>query len=119
MLKKYFKKYLNYFDLPEVNKNVKTPWLAFPLVIKNNNKFKRKDLQIYLEKNNIQTRTIFTGNILKQPIIKNKIFKKISNSEDVANNVMKNGLLIGCHQGLKKTDLNYIYKTFDKFFNTI
>ena len=119
MLKKYFKKYLNYFDLPEVNKNVKTPWLAFPLVIKNNNKFKRKDLQIYLEKNNIQTRTIFTGNILKQPIIKNKIFKKISNSEDVANNVMKNGLLIGCHQGLKKTDLNYIYKTFDKFFNKI
>jgi len=32
---------------------------------------------------------------------------------------MKNGLLIGCHQGLKKTDLNYIYKTFDKFFNKI
>ena len=119
MLKKYFKKYLNYFDLPEVNKNVKTPWLAFPLVIKNNNKFKRKDLQIYLEKNNIQTRTIFTGNILKQPIIKNKVYKKISNSEDVANNVMKNGLLIGCHQGLKKTDLNYIYKTFDKFFDKI
>ncbi len=119
MLKKYFKKYLNYFDLPEVNKKVKTPWLAFPLVIKNNNKFKRKDLQIYLEKNNIQTRTIFTGNILKQPIIKNKVYKKISNSEDVANNVMKNGLLIGCHQGLKKTDLNYIYKTFDKFFDKI
>jgi len=119
MLKKYFRKYLNYFDLPEVNKNVKTPWLAFPLVIKNNSKFKRKDLQIYLEKNNIQTRTIFTGNILKQPIIKNKIYKKISNSEEVANNVMKNGFLIGCHQGLKKNDLNYIYKIFDNFFETI
>ena len=118
-LKKFFKKYSNYFDLPEVNKKVKTPWLAFPLVIKNNKKFKRKELQIYLEKNNIQTRTIFTGNILKQPIIKNKIFKKIKNSENVSNNVMKNGLLIGCHQGLNNSDLNYIYSTFDNFFKKL
>jgi len=118
-LKNFFKKYSNYFDLPEVNKKVKTPWLAFPLVIKNNKKFKRKELQIYLEKNNIQTRTIFTGNILKQPIIKNKIFKKIKNSENVSNNVMKNGLLIGCHQGLNNSDLNYIYSTFDNFFKKL
>ena len=93
--------------------------MAFPLVIKNNKKFKRKELQIYLEKNNIQTRTIFTGNILKQPIIKNKIFKKIKNSENVSNNVMKNGLLIGCHQGLNNSDLNYIYSTFDNFFKKL
>ena len=118
-LKNFFSKYSKFFDLPEVNKNVKTPWLAFPLVIKNNNKFKRKKLQIFLEKNNIQTRTIFTGNILKQPIIKNKTFKKIPNSESVANNVMKNGLLIGCHQDLKKTDLKYIYRVFDNFFKKL
>ena len=118
-LKLFFAKYKNFFDLPEINKNVKTPWLAFPLVIKNNKKFKRKDLQIYLEKNNIQTRTIFTGNILKQPIIKKKNFRKITNSEQVSNNVMKNGLLIGCHQDLKLADLNYIYKIFDNFFKKI
>ena len=118
-LKFFFKKYINYFDLPDENKNIKTPWLAFPLVIKNNDRFKRKDLQIYLEKNNIQTRTIFTGNILKQPIIKNKVFKKIPNAESVANNVMKNGLLIGCHQDLKKYDIKYIFRTFDNFFNKL
>ena len=28
---------------------------------------------------------------------------------------MKNGLLIGCHQDLKRADLNYIYKIFDNF----
>ena len=70
-------------------------------------------------KNNIQTRTIFTGNILKQPIIKNKVYKKIPNSEQVSNNVMKNGILIGCHQGLNKTDLKYIYKIFDNYFRKI
>ena len=52
-----------------MHKHVKTPWLAFPLVIKKNKKFTRKELQIFFEKNNIQTRTIFTGNILRQPII--------------------------------------------------
>ena len=32
-----------------------------------------------------------------------------------ANDVMKNGILIGCHQGLKKKELNYICKVFKKF----
>ena len=76
-LKNYFKKYSFLFNLPEQNKGVVTPWLAFPLVIKKNKYFKRKELQIFLEKNNIQTRTIFTGNILKQPILKIKILEKL------------------------------------------
>ena len=33
-------------------------------------------MQIYLEKNNIQTRVIFTGNILKQPGFRRIICKK-------------------------------------------
>ena len=75
-LKKFFGNYKNFFKLPEQNKGVKTPWLAFPLVIKKNKIFDRKKLQIYFEKNNIQTRTIFTGNILRQPVMKGKNFQK-------------------------------------------
>ena len=114
-LKKYFKQYSHLFDLPEQYPGVITPWLAFTLVLKKNKYFKRKKLQIYLEKNNIQTRTIFTGNILKQPIMKLKKFKKINNAEAVSNNVMENGILIGCHQDLKMKDLKFITRTFDKF----
>ena len=114
-LKRYFEQYNHLFDLPEQYPGVITPWLAFPLVIKKNKYFKRKKLQIYLEKNNIQTRTIFTGNILKQPIMKFKKFKKINNAEAVSNNVMENGILIGCHQDLKMKDLKFITITFDKF----
>ena len=44
------------------------------------------------------------------------IYRKISNSEIVSNNVTKNGILSGCHQDLKKNDLRYIYKIFDNFF---
>ena len=116
-LKKFFSKYPQYFDLPEQYSNVKTPWLAFPLVIKKNKSFTRKDMQIFFEKNNIQTRTIFTGNILKQPVMKKKIFKKHPKCNEEANNVMRNGILLGCHQGMNKNELKYIYNTFKKFIN--
>jgi len=113
----FFKKYENLFELPESYNKVKTPWLAFPLVIKKNKIFNRKNLQIYLEKNNIQTRTIFTGNILKQPVMKNRIYKKHKNCDHVANNVMKNGILIGCHHGMTINDVDIICKVFSKIIN--
>ena len=72
-------------------------------------------LQIFFEKNNIQTRTIFTGNILRQPVMKNRIHKKYKGCELVADDVMKNGILLGCHQGMKISDLKYICSTFEKF----
>ena len=114
-LKKFFKDYENFFKLPQQNLGVKTPWLAFPLVIKKNNIFNRKKMQIFFEKNNIQTRTIFTGNILKQPAMKNRYYKKHKNCNEIANDVMKNGILLGCHQGMNKSELDYICKTFKRF----
>ena len=114
-LEKFFKKFNNFFNLPEQYSGVKTPWLAFPLVIKKNKLFNRKKMQIFFEKNNIQTRTIFTGNILRQPAMKNRYYKKHANCGSVANDVMKNGILIGCHQGMNKKQLDYICNTFLKF----
>ena len=72
-------------------------------------------MQIFFEKNNIQTRTIFTGNILKQPVMKNRYYKKHPKCDYIADDVMRNGILLGCHQGLKKSELDYICKTFKKF----
>ena len=114
-LKNFFSKYEIFFKIPEQNKGIKTAWLAFPLVIKKNKKFNRKKMQIFFEKKNIQTRTIFTGNILRQPIMKHKYYKKAKNCEKASNDVMKNGLLIGCHQGMDKNQLKYICKTFKEF----
>ena len=114
-LKKFFAKFQNYFKLPEQNIGVKTPWLAFPLVIRKNKKFTRKEMQIFFEKNQIQTRTIFTGNILKQPVMKNRIYKKHPKCDKIADDVMKNGILLGCHQGMNLKEINYICKTFKKF----
>ena len=114
-LKSFFSKFQEYVNLPITNLNAKTAWLAFPLTIKKNKKFNRRDMQIYFEKNNIQTRTIFTGNILRQPIMKNLKYKSIKNSSLVSDNVMKNGILLGCHHGMKLNDLKYICKIFINF----
>jgi CDP-6-deoxy-D-xylo-4-hexulose-3-dehydrase len=114
-LKNFFSKFQEYVNLPITNLNARTPWLAFPLTIKKNKKFNRRDMQIYFEKNNIQTRTIFTGNILRQPIMKNLKYKSIKNSSLISDNVMENGILLGCHHGMKLNDLKYICKIFINF----
>ena len=89
--------------------------MAYPLIIKNGVKFNRKDLQIFLEKNNIQTRVIFTGNILKQPGF-TKIKRKLSPYGYANTNLIhKNGLIISLFNGLSKKQLNYMYKIFDIF----
>ena len=114
-LKNFFSKFQEYVNLPITNLNARTPWLAFPLTIKKNKKFNRRDMQIYFEKNNIQTRTIFTGNILRQPIMKNLKYKSVKNSSLISDNVMENGILLGCHHGMKINDLKYMCKIFINF----
>ena len=118
-LKNFFKRYGNFFNLPEMYNGVITPWLAFPLVIKKNNLFNRKKLQIFFEKNNIQTRTIFTGNILKQPLMKKTKYKFHKDCNAIADDVMINGILLGCHHGMTIKDVNFICKIFDKFIDKI
>ena len=60
-----------YFILPKQLPNTKSGWLAYPITISENAPFSRTQMQIFLEKKNIQTRVVFTGNILRQPGFKN------------------------------------------------
>ena len=112
---KFIKQYDRYFDLPTQIPGIKTGWLAYPIIIKKNSQIKRRDMQIFLEKKGIQTRTIFTGNILRQPIMKKKKYKKVKNCSLNSNNIMKNGILIGCHQGLREVEISYMFKNINLF----
>ena len=112
---KFIKQYDQYFDLPTQIPGIKTGWLAYPIIIKQSSKIKRRDMQIFLEKKGIQTRTIFTGIILRQPIMKKKKYKKVKNCSIYSNNIMKNGILIGCHQGLREVEISYMFKNIKLF----
>ncbi len=116
--KQFFKKLNKYFIVPRVEKNIKTNFLAYPVILKNNSRFSRKELQIFLEKKNIQTRPIFSGNILRHPAFKSLISKRNKlNNFKCSDYIMKHGLLIGCHQGLLPKDIYYIHSVILKFLN--
>ena len=112
----FFNKLKKYFLVPKISKDVKTNFLAYPIILKEKLGFNRKELQIHLEKNKIQTRPIFSGNILRHPAFsclinnKNKL-NEFKNSDYI----MKNGLLIGCHQGLTKKNISQIHNAILSF----
>ena len=71
----FFSSHKRFFTNPVETAGSNTAWLAFPILINDDAPFNRKEFQIYLEERDIQTRVVFTGNILKQPMCQ-KINKK-------------------------------------------
>ena len=117
ILTKFLKKYDDFFILPQQLVGSRTAWLAYPLTIKSNAPFSRTEMQIFLEKKNIQTRVVFTGNILRQPGFKNIKARSTNKGYPEADKVMKNGILIGCHQGMSKKMLNHLKNSIEEIIN--
>ncbi len=113
----FFDSFSEFFSNPEENKKASTAWLAFPIQIKEDAPFSRRDLQIYLEERNIQTRVVFTGNILRQPMMKG--IKRIERNGGYPNsdNVMKRSVLLPLHHGMTDDMFDYFYDTLKGFIN--
>lgn len=112
---RFFKKYEEFFVLPKQTPNTRTGWLAYPLTIKASAPFSREAMQIFLEKRNIQTRVIFTGNITRQPGFKNIKMRKTKDGYPDADKVMAGGILIACHHGLNQEMINHIHDSCELF----
>ena len=114
----FFNNYNELFYVPEETKRSDTAWLAFPVLIAKNAPFSRRDFQIFLEKRNIQTRVVFTGNILKQPMCRN-IKKRITNQGlENSNFVMSNGVLLPLHHGMSEQMFDRLFFTIEEFLKT-
>ena len=111
----FFDKYPEYFSNPKETYGINTAWLAFPILIKKDAPFKRKEFQIYLEELNIQTRVVFTGNITKQPMCKD--IEKVVSSKGYPNAdaVMERGVLVPLHHGLNEDMFKRLHETIDMF----
>lgn len=116
-LLKFFSRYERFFILPEQTPHTKTNWLAFPLTIKKSAPFSRMEIVRYLEKNNIQTRPVFTGNVLRQPAFKLIESRNSLKSYPVADAVMERAFVVGCHHGLTPEQINYLKNVFEKFLD--
>ena len=111
---KFFESLDEYFITPKETANAYTAWLAYPIIIKDEAPFSRKNFQIYLEKNNIQTRTVFTGNITRQPGFKNVKMRKLDELPN-SDKIMKDAVLLACHHGLTDEMINHMHKTINEF----
>jgi CDP-6-deoxy-D-xylo-4-hexulose-3-dehydrase len=114
-LKTFFSEYRSWFVLPKENPDVTTGWLAFPLIVRPEAPFIRRDLQIHFESHNVQTRTVFTGNILRQPGFANIERRERDGGYPNADAVMRGGMLLGCHQGIGPDDVDRMCDVFTDF----
>ena len=112
---KFLKKYHQYFILPKQLPGSRSGWLAYPVTITDKAPFSRTQMQIFLEKKNIQTRVVFTGNILRQPGFRNIKCKKNKQGYPEADKVMKKGILLACHHGLTAKMIKHIHNSIDEF----
>jgi CDP-4-dehydro-6-deoxyglucose reductase, E1 len=111
----FFNQHKQYFSNPVETDNINTAWLAFPILINENAPFSRKEFQIYLEKRNIQTRVVFTGNIIRQPMMKGMKYKTTDQGYPNSDAVMERGVLLPIHHGLTDEMFKRLHKTIDEF----
>lgn len=89
-----------------------TSWFGVPLVCKD--KSHKRNLVKFFEKNKIQTRNYFAGNILMHPAYREiDDFKKYP----MANEVMDRVFFVGCSPTITNEMINYIEVVVDKFIS--
>jgi CDP-6-deoxy-D-xylo-4-hexulose-3-dehydrase len=114
-LYKVFKRYEEYFLLPQAEKNSEPSWFGFPVLVRVEAPFSREDIVNCLEAGKIATRMLFGGNLVKQPAYKDSQFR-ISGSLRNTDLVMNNLFWIGVYPGLTRQMLGYIETTLEDFF---
>ena len=113
----FFSKYPQFFINPHETELSETAWLAFPIQLKENIPFSRKEFMIFLEKRNIQTRVVFTGNINRQPGFIDIDKVVVKDGYPNADYVMRHGILLPLHHGLTEEMFNKLHSTIELFLH--
>ena len=108
--------------LPEAEKNSNPSWFGFLISVKEDAGFTRNELSEYLEKNKIQTRNLFAGNLLKHPAFDE--MKKAGEGYRVVGElvntdfVMNNTFWIGVYPGMKPEMLQFMVDMIKQFVDS-
>jgi CDP-6-deoxy-D-xylo-4-hexulose-3-dehydrase len=112
-----FFKYPQYFILPEATSCSDPAWFAFIVSIKQGSPFTRDELTGYLNKNLIETRNLFAGNLTKQPGYINKNWR-IEGTLDNTDYIMNNTFFLGTYPGMSVDMFNYSSRVIDSFIGS-
>jgi len=112
MLKDRLEKLSDKLILPETTANSDPSWFGFLITVKDNAGFTRDDIVNHLEKNGIQTRMLFAGNLVKHPCFdemrKNNSGYRVIGDLKNTDQIMNNTFWIGVYPGLKQKMIDYI-----------
>ena len=116
-LKKQLVEIQDYIVLPEAEPNSDPSWFGFPITIKENSNFERRDLINKLTKEKIGTRLLFAGNLTKQPAYIKKNYK-VSGKLPITDLIMNNTFWVGIHPTLGEEELSFVSKKILEFFKS-
>ena len=111
-LRDNLEQFSNKLILPESTENAENSWFGFLICVKDDAGFTRSDITQHLEKNNIQTRTLFAGNLIKHPCFDEmratgegyRVVGELTNTDRIMTNVF----WIGVYPGMSNTMLDYM-----------
>jgi CDP-6-deoxy-D-xylo-4-hexulose-3-dehydrase len=97
--------------LPEPAPNSNPSWFGFLISVKPETGLKRNDVTKYLEGHNIQTRLLFSGNLIKHPCfdqIRNTEAYRVVGSLDNTEFIMNNTFWVGVYPGMTDEMIGYM-----------
>jgi len=118
ILSKLLKPFEEYFlfSQPTPNSN---RWFGFLMTVREEAKFSRNELIVYLEKYKIQTRMLFAGNIVRHPCFdelrKSGEGYRVIGDLNCSDRIMNHSLWVGVYPGMSKEMIEHIVKTIKAF----
>ena len=97
--------------LPEPAENADPSWFGFLISVNKDSPVKRNALTAYLEERNIQTRLLFSGNLIKHPCfnqIRNTDAYRVVGDLTETDYIMEHTFWIGVYPGMTKEMLSYM-----------
>jgi len=100
--------------LPFATPNSDPSWFGFIITVQEDAGFSRNELTRFLEANHIETRNLFSGNLLRQPAFM-EIEKRLVGDLTNTDIIMQRTFFIGVYPGINDAHLDYIGSTFERF----
>jgi CDP-6-deoxy-D-xylo-4-hexulose-3-dehydrase len=100
--------YADQVALPRQLPDLETAWLGYPLMIEPGAGFERADLQEFLDGHGIDTRTIWTGNVTRQPMLGGVEVRVPPGGLPEADAVMERGVLLPLSHAIDDDTLEFV-----------
>ena len=104
--------------LPRQTPGLETAWLGYPFLIAEDAGFARPALQQHLDAHGIDTRTVWTGNAARQPMLRGRPLRLPPDGLPNADAVMARGVLLPLSHAISDESLDHVLATLDGFLGS-